>query len=174
MEKYLETGKIVNTHGVRGFVKAEAWCDSPKVLADLSCVYVLKNGSFEKIKILNSSLHKGFVLLHLEGCDDLDTAIAWKNTVLYADRNDISLNEGDYFIADLIGLSVYDANTNRCYGKILQVINRGASDIYEIEMPNRRLTYLPAVAEFVQKIDLEQGVFVTPIPGFFDEEETDA
>ncbi len=169
MEKYLETGKIVNTHGVRGTVKAETWSDTPQTVMQLPCIYFKKGQAYLPIKILHASQHKSHVLLDLEGCTDLDQALQYKDTIFYADRNDISCKDGQYFIADLIGLSVFDFSTKQCYGTLSSVFNRGASDIYEIKMPNQKMAYLPAVAEFVAKIDLKQGIFVTPIPGFFDE-----
>ncbi len=169
MEKYLETGKIVNTHGVRGTVKVEPWCDTPQILMQLPCIYIHQNQNFRPVKILRASQHKNHILLDLEGCTDLDLALQYKNRIIYAERNDIPREDGRHFIADLIGLSVFDLNTKRCYGTLRSVFNRGASDIYEIEMPNQKIAYLPAVQEFVAKIDLEQGIYVTPIPGFFDE-----
>ncbi len=169
MKKYLPCGKIVGTHGVRGDVKAEAWCDSPQVLASLTTLYLESKDDFSPIAVTHAAVHKGMVLLHLQGCDSLDDAILWKGKELFADRADIPLAEGSHFIADLIGLPVYDANSGKRYGIIRDVLNRGASDIYEIEMPNQKMAYLPAVAEFVQKTDLENGITVTPIDGFFDE-----
>ncbi len=169
MQQYLPCGIIVGTHGVRGDVKADAWCDSPQILAALSHIYLKENEAYRPIAITHASIHKGMVLLHLEGCDSLDDAILWKGKEFFADRADIPLEEGAHFIADLIGLCVIDANTERNYGIITDVINRGASDIYEIRMPNQKTAYLPAVSEFVAKTDLKKGIFVTPIPGIFDE-----
>ncbi len=169
MKKYLPCGKIVGTHGVRGDVKAEAWCDSPQILAALTTLYLENKDGFSPITLTHAAVHKGMVLLHIQGCNTLDDAILWKGKEIFADRADIPLAEGSHFIADLIGLPVYDAHDGKCYGIIRDVLNRGASDIYEIEMPNKKMAYLPAVAEFVQKTDLENGITVTPIDGFFDE-----
>ncbi len=176
MESYLQTGQIVSTHGVKGTVRVQPWADSAQVVADLPCVYVKCGAEYRPYPVLHGAVQNGMVLLTIEGCNTLDEAAAMKNTVLYAKRSDIPLQEGDYFIADLIGLSVTDADTRRIYGKIVNVYNRGASDIYEIEMPNRKIAYLPAVKEFVTATDLTAGIEVRPIPGIFDEwgEATDA
>ena len=167
-EKYLECGKIINTHGVKGTVKAESWCDSPYILADLERVYTEENGKAKKYKVINASVFKQFVLLELEGVYGMDAAIAMKNKILYASRDDIELDEGDFFIADLIGLPVIDANSGKEYGKLSDVINTGASDIYVIKTPGGE-AMMPAVEEFVKEIDLEKGIFVTPIEGMFEE-----
>ncbi len=174
MHSYLQTGQIVSTHGIKGTLRVQPWADSASVVANLPCVYIKCGEEFVPYPVIYGAVQKGMVLLTLKGCNTIEAAIAMKNTILYAKRSDIAINEGDFFIADLIGLPVIDATTARKYGTVVQVYNRGASDIYEIERPNHKMAYLPAVKEFIAKIDLEQGVFVTPIPGIFDEwEEAD-
>lgn len=166
-KSYLECGKIVNTHGVAGAVKIDPWCDSPETLASLKKIYFLNNGKYDKVKIIKASVFKRFVLATLEGVNDIDAAAALKETVIYASRNDLPLNEGDHFIEDLIGLPVIDAESGNKYGTLSGVINTGASDIYEIETENG-MRMMPAVDEFVKEIDLEKGIFITPIEGMFD------
>ena len=168
MEKYLEAGVIVNTHGVDGAVMIKSFCDSNAVLASLGTLWIKRNGEFAPIKVKRASEHRGMVLCRLEGIDDLNTAIKYKNVTVYADREDLPLAEGAHFIADLIGLPVINADTGKVYGKLTDVTNTGASDIYEIETENGA-RYMPAVAEFVDRIDLEQGIFVRPIEGMFHE-----
>ena len=164
---YLECGKIVNTHGVAGAVKIAPWCDSPETLASLKKIYFLNNGKYEKVKILKASVFKRFVLATLDGVCDIDAAAALKETVIYASRNDLPLEDGDHFIEDLIGLPVIDMESGIKYGTLVGVINTGASDIYEIETENG-VRMMPAVDEFVKEIDIENGIFITPIEGMFD------
>ena len=97
----------------------------------------------------------------------MDQAMELKGTVIYAKRDDFSLAEGEYFIADLIGLDVVHADTGKKYGKLVELINRGASDIYVIETPNGE-RMMPAVDEFVDHVELEKGIFVRPIEGMLD------
>ena len=166
MEKkqYLECAIIINTHGVRGDVKLESLCDSPEVLADLKRVFVLENGKYREIKVTHTSVFKQFVLATLEGVTDMDQAAAMKGTTLYASRDDFELEEGDYFIADLIGLPIIDVDDGKTYGTVKEVINRGASDIYVVKTPNGE-RMMPVVEEFVKKVDLDKGIFVKTIPG---------
>ena len=165
-KKFLECGKIINTHGVKGTVKAESWCDSPYILADLERVYTEENGRPKEYKVMNASVFKQFVLLELEGVVGMDAAIAMKNKTIYANRDDIELEEGDFFIADLIGLSVIDIDSGEKYGEVTDVINNGASDIYVIKTGNGE-AMMPAVDEFVKEIDLDKGIYVRPIEGMF-------
>ena len=166
-EKYLECGKIINTHGIKGVVKVESWCDSPEILAELERIYTEENGRAVEYKVINSTVFKQFVLFELEGVFGMDAALAMKNKIIYVSRDDIELEEGDYFIADLINLPVIDADSGREYGRITDVINTGASDIYVIKTEKGE-AMMPAVEEFVVEIDLDRGVFVRPIEGMFE------
>lgn len=171
MEKkqYLECAIIINTHGVRGDVKLESLCDSPEVLASLERVFTLEGGKYREIKVTHSSVFKQFVLATLEGVTDMDQAAAMKGTTLYASRDDFELDEGDYFIADLIGLPVVDIDSGKTYGTIKDVINRGASDIYVVKTPSGE-RMMPVVEEFVKKVDLDNGIFVKTIPGLLSDD----
>lgn len=165
--QYLECGKIVNTHGVKGAVKLESWCDSPAVLASLKCIYTSQKGQYIPVKVLRASVFKQFVIMELDGVNDIDAAMLLRGTVIYANRSDFHLEEGDYFIADLLGLPVMDVATEQVYGTLKEVINRGASDIYVINTPaGERM--MPVVDEFVKRIDVEKGIFVAPIEGMLD------
>lgn len=167
-KKYLECGKIVNTHGVKGAVKLESWCNSPYDLAELDRLFIEKDGGVKELKVKHASVFKQFVIAEIVGIDDFDTALAMKNTVVYAAREDFRLDEGDYFIADVIGLPVIDANSGEKYGTLKDIINRGASDIYVVDTPyGERM--MPAVDEFVKEVNIEKGIFITPIEGMFGE-----
>ena len=168
-KQFLECGIIINTHGVRGDVKLESLCDSPEVLASLERVFVLEGGNYREIEVKHTSIFKQFVLATLEGVDDMDKAIAMKGTTLYANRDDFELGEGDYFIADLLGLPVIDNIDGKVYGKIKDVVNRGASDIYVVTTPTGE-RMMPVVDEFVKRVDLESGVYVETIPGLLSDD----
>lgn len=167
MKEYLECGKIANTHGVRGGLVIESWCDTPDVLASLGEIYFEKNGSYSPMKIKKASIYKGRVLCELSGIDTLEAAAALKNTIVFARRGDLPVAQGAFFVQDLIGLDVYEQGTGEKYGKLTDVISGAASELYEIE--NERGKFLiPAVKEFVKEIDLEKGIFIKAIEGMFE------
>ena len=168
MEKYLEIGKIVNTHGFRGDVKAQSWCDFPEVMTELDVIYRKVKGEYVGLEVEKSSVHKGMVLLKLSGIDDFDKANALREEVIYADRDDIVREEGSFFIADLIGLDVIDADSGKVYGKLKEVMQYGIHDIYAVKTEKGEVL-IPVVEEFVKKVSLEEGIFVKPIEGMFDE-----
>ncbi len=165
---YLECGKIINTHGCQGGVKLEAWCNTPADLAALERLFVAEKGGYREIKVLRASVFKQFVIAELEGIADMDAAIALKNTIVYAAREDFDLGEGEYFICDLVGLEVIDADNGRVYGTLLETVNRGASDIYVVNTDSGE-RMIPAVPEFIDRIEIDRGIFVRPIPGMLED-----
>ncbi|MBQ4120630.1 MAG: 16S rRNA processing protein RimM [Clostridia bacterium] len=164
-ELYIEAGKIANTHGIGGDAVVDSYCDAPEVLKALRSLYIKSGSEYKKLIIKKASLFKGRVLFHFEGYDSIEAAIPLKNRLLYAEREEFCLDEGEYFIVDLIGLSVYDVDSGECYGKVTDVLNYGASDIYEIEKPDKKKAYVPVVPEFVKKVDLESGIYLSVIEG---------
>ena len=164
---YIECGKIINTHGCHGGVKLESWCNTPEVLASLKSLYLLSGGNYTEHRVLRASVFRQFVVAELEGIADMDAALALKNTVVYARRSDIPLDEGEYFIADLIGLPVRGASTGKLYGTLKETINRGASDIYVVDTPDGD-RMIPAVPEFIRSIDPDTEILVSPIEGMLD------
>ncbi len=167
MSSYIECGRIVNTHGCRGGVKIESWCDTPEILSSMSRVFVQKGSEYREYRVKRSSVFRQFVLMELSGIEDMDTAMALKNTVLWADREDFHLPEGTYFIADLIGVPVLDADSNEVLGHVTELINRGAQDIYVVETPQGE-RMIPAVDEFVVSVSVKDGLRVRPISGMLD------
>ena len=166
-KKYLECGKIINTHGVHGAVKLESWCNSPAELAALKRLFIMTGDQVTEFTVRKASVFKQFVIAEIREIDDFDAAMALRNTVLYAAREDFALEEGEVFIADMIGLSVIDVDNGHIYGTLVDVINRGASDIYVIRTPDGE-RMMPAVEEFVKRVDVDSGIYISPIEGMFD------
>ena len=164
---YIECGKIINTHGCFGGLKLESWCNSPEELARLKKLYIKNDGEFVKHIVEKASVFKQFVIVTLNDIKSMDEALALKNTVVYALRKDFHLEDGEYFIADLSGLEVIDADSGMVYGTLSEVINRGASDIYVVKTDEGE-RMIPAVPEFVKSVDIKKGIFVTPISGMLD------
>lgn len=163
--RLLETGKIVTTHGIRGEVRAEVWSDGPELLLELELLY-REDGT--PLHIEYSRVHRGALNLKLRGYDDIDSAMALIGTVLYLDRDDFELEEGTYFIKDLMGLSVVDAGTGETYGTIIQVQPTGANDVYHVQA-GERVLLVPAIPQVVRQVDLESGqMLITPLEGLFD------
>ena len=164
---YIECAKVINTHGCHGGIKLESWCNTPEDLAELKRVFFVRNGVYSESKVEKASVFKQFVIFTLDNVNSMDEAMALKDSVVYALKEDFQLEEGEFFISDLIGVNVIDDTTGKIYGTVSDVINRGASDIYVVKTPDGE-RMIPVVPEFVKNIDVNKGVFVTPISGMLD------
>ncbi len=160
--------KIINTHGCRGTVKAEFYANSAEDLIYLQTVYIRKGQDFEPHRVLHAGVHKGFLLLDLEGVQDMNAAEALKNVELFASRSDFTLDENEYFEEDVIGKPVIDLDTGVCYGTVQEIENRGAQDLYVVVKDGQE-HLLPARPEFIGRVT-DEALFVTPIPGLLDDE----
>lgn len=166
--EYPECGKIINTHGCRGGVKIEPWCDSPEVFASLPAVY-LKNGTGTvRLPVRRASVFRRFVFAELEGVNTMEQAEELRGKILYARREDLGLSPDTVLVAELIGMPVFDARTGGKLGVMKEVIHPGATDIYVIDT-GKGEAMVPAVPEFVQEIDAKKGVLLAPIEGMFDD-----
>ncbi len=166
-ERFLEAGKIVRSHGVRGELCLEPWADSAEFLLQVKDFYFDRVGT-QSAGLLASRPHKGRLLVTLRGVDSVEKADALRGRVLFLDREDVRLEKGQYFLQDLIGLRAVDGRTGQEYGTLAEVLNTPANDVYRIVKGDREYLF-PAVSHMIQETDLEGGVIrLLPIPGIFD------
>ncbi len=148
MPNLLECGRIINTHGVRGELKVEPWCDSPDLFGQLTRLYV----GGQPYQLETARPHKSFMLCKLAGIDSLEQAMALKNQTLFLDRAEVPLEEGAYFIADILGFEAYDRRTESVIGALREIRPAPSADLYCIEREGREIL-IPAVPAFVHKVD---------------------
>ena len=168
-KQFLEAGKVVGTHGLRGEVRVECWCDSPDFLAQFASLY-FEDG---KVKLsVKSRPHKNIVLSKIKDIDTVEDAEKLRGRVLYINRDDVKLPEGKNFIQDLIGCKVLDAdNKSICYGEISDVFKTGANDVYTVKNGEREYL-VPVVESIVTLKNVDEGfVLVKPIKGLFGNED---
>lgn len=164
----MEAGKIVGTHGVRGELRVDPWCDSAQFLSQFETLYN-QDGS-KAYPVLRSRVHKSLLLLTLEGITSIEQADAMRGTVLYLKRSDAVLPEGRYFIADLLGITVYDVDTGACYGKLTDVYQTGANDVYQITGEDQKPYLIPVIDQVVLETDIPgRTMKIRPIKGIFDD-----
>lgn len=147
----IETGKIVNTHGIRGELRLQPWADTPESLLGITSIYI----DGEPIKLNSAKKHKSNLIISLEGIEDIDAAIKLKNKVVSVLRSEIALEEGTFFVADLIGLQAIDAETGDVLGTLEDVLDLPAHKVYVIK--GERELLIPAVPEFIAETNLEKG-----------------
>ena len=168
-KRYLEIGKITNVHGLAGEVKVYPWCDDAAFLCSFDVLYTDKNGK-HAVGIERARIQQNMVIMKLAGTNTRDQAEKLRNTILYMDRDDVELDEGCYFIQDLIGLEVHDADSDKVWGTIRDVMQTGANDVYCIWNDAEQREYLvPAIPDVVLETNIEAGTMtIRPLEGLFD------
>ena len=148
---YLEVGKILNTHGVRGELKVQPWLDSPLLFQQLPALSV--NGQTYTIRSVRSQGPN--VLVMLEGIDSIDDALPLKGKIASARREDIPLEEGRHFVADLIGLKAKNTDTGAFFGTVTEISEYPAHDVSVVQ--GEKTYLIPDVPAFVREINVEEG-----------------
>ena len=165
MEQFLNVGQIVNTHGVKGEVKVFPLTDDPMRFKKLKKV-IIDN---KEVQILSYKFQKDRVILKLEGVDTMDDAIRLKGKYLKVSREDaVKLPKDTYFIADLIGCSVFDTNETPL-GEVYDVIKTGSNDVYWVKGIKELL--IPVLKEIVLDINVEdKKIVIKPVKEWQDED----
>ena len=169
MKKYLEIGKIVSTHGIKGEVRVQPWCDSSDFLCEFETLYF--DEGKKSVDIIRARVQKNVVIMQLDGVDTVEEAQNLRNKILYMDRDDVELDEGTYFIQDLIGLVCIDADGGGEIGKITDVLETAANDVYEITSAEGKKYLIPAIPDVVLETDLDGNTMtIRKMEGLFDDE----
>lgn len=170
IKEFLELGQIVGTHGVRGEMRLNPWCDSPEFAAKFKTVYFDEKGT-QPVKVVSCRPHGNVALIRLTGVNSANDAEKMRNTVLYIRRGDAHLPHGTWFISELIGCEVYDADDRtHVYGTLSEVMQTGANDVWAVKENNGREYLVPAVKSVVIETDVEQNsVYIRPLKGIFDD-----
>ena len=166
MTKYLEIGQIVNTFGIKGMVKVKPFTDNIERFSNLEKIYIKNKSGQTEYKIQEVKYHKNMVLIKFEGIENPEQADLLRNAYLEVDREHaVPLEEGTYYIVDLIGLEVY-TEEGKLLGKVDDIYNTGANDIYVIKDELGKQVLLPGIKDVIKNVDLEGGkIIVHLIPG---------
>ena len=157
MSEFLEIGQIVNTFGIKGMVKVAPFTDDITRFDDLKNVVVVTRKERKTFEIEEVKYHKNMVLLKLKGIDKVEEAENLKNSYLEIERSQAAkLDEGTYYIVDILGLEVYTDN-NQFLGRVNDIFNTGSNDIYVVKDEMGKQILLPAIKEVIQKIDLDNN-----------------
>lgn len=147
------------------------WCDSPEFVKEFRTLYFDSNGSCA-VRLKAVRPHGNIVLLKLEGVDTVEDAQKLRGKMLYMKRSDAKLPEGHFFIAELIGCKVFDADDGSiCYGELTDVSETGANDVWHIT--NEKGEYLiPSIPDVVIETDVAADrILIRPLKGIFDDED---
>ncbi len=157
MEEMLRVGVISSTHGIKGEVKVFPTTDDPARFTDLKEVTLDTKKGLEPLKIQTVRFFKNMVILKFEGYDDINAIERYKGMDLLIRRDQaVELGEGEHFIADLIGLMVI-TDEGQTLGRLKDVLQTGANDVYVVEMEGRKEVLIPAIKPCILDVDLAAG-----------------
>lgn len=166
MEDLLQVGVITTTHGVRGEVKVFPTTDDPARFKKLKQVILDTGKEKIELEIAGVKFFKNMVILKFKGIDDINDVERYRKKSLYVTReNAVKLKKNEYFIADLIGLSV-NSDEGENLGEITDVLQTGANDVYVISKAGASDILLPAIKDCVKNVDIDGGTMeVHLLPG---------
>ena len=162
----LEIGQIVNTFGIKGMVKVKPFTDDIRRFDELKTVYVEKNSNQTEYEIEEVKYHKDMVLIKFKGIDKVEQAEMLRNSYLTVSRDSVEkLEEGRYYIVDLLGLEVY-TDEQILLGTLEDIFNTGSNDIYVVKGKQGKQILLPAIQDVIKQIDIEnKKIIVHLLPG---------
>lgn len=160
MKKRLEVGQIVNTFGIKGFVKVKPWVNDIERFDDLKKVYVKIKKEEKELEIEEVKYHKDMVLIKFKGIETVEQAETLRNLYLEINREDaIPLEEGTYFIADLLESDVY-TDEGELLGKLEDIYNSGSKDIYVVKNELGKTILLPGIPEVIKEVNIEKSKII--------------
>lgn len=161
---YVEIGKIINTHGVRGHVKVMPFTDYPERFRKMKSVFLQKrNGNVTEYAIEEVKYVKNTVLLKLQGVNDMDAAQLLKDSLLVVERKDaVKLPKDTYYIFDLIDCKVYEQE--EYLGIVTDVLETGSNDVYVVKDENEKELLIPALGWVVLSVDIANKKIQVQLP----------
>lgn len=169
IKEYLEIGKITSTHGIKGEMRVQPWCDTPEYMKSFKTLYLDKKG--EKPIAVKSRPNGNMVIMKIQGVDTVESAAEYRNKIIYMKRSDAKLPDGTWFIQELIDCTVIDADDEDIvYGVISDISQTGANDVWHIKKDDKEYL-IPAIPDVVIDTDVVKGIIkIRPLKGIFDDE----
>ena len=166
MTEYFEIGQIVNTFGIKGMVKVKPFTENIEQFEELQKIYIKNKDGKKEYKIQEVKYHKQMILIKFEGIENPEDADLLRGSYLLINRKDAKpLEEGTYYIVDLLGLEVY-TDEGVLLGKVDDIFNTGSNDIYVVKDELGKQVLLPGIDDVIKEVDLEnKKIIVHIIPG---------
>lgn len=169
-KQYIETGKITGTHGIRGEMRVQPWCDTPEDLTRYRTLY-LDEGGGQSLQAEQMRVHKSMVIVKAKGIDTVAQAEAYRGKIVYVSRKDLHLAPGRYLVEDLIGCRVLHSENGGLLGELTDVSQTGANDVWHIVKQGQEYL-IPAIPSVVKQVEVEKGeIYILPLKGIFEDED---
>jgi len=164
---YLVIGEILRPHGVIGELRTRILTQHPEHLQELDSVYLAKDPESPKVTqytVEKVRMHQGYALFKFKGIDDRDAADKLRQLfVMVATQDAVPLEEGEFYLYQLIGLNV-QTDDGQTLGKLTEVLETGANDVYIVESPRYGEVLIPATDETILETNIEAGFIIVKLP----------
>lgn len=174
MTEFLNVGKIVNTHGIRGEVRVISQTDFPdeRYRKGQRLTLFRENKAPLELTVAGHRKHKNFDLLTFEGYPTINDVEPLRDGILKVSKDELSeLTENEYYYHEIIGLTVIDEQA-RELGKIKEILSPGANDVWVVQRKGKKDALIPYIESVVKQIDLDKGEVHIEIPeGLLDDED---
>lgn len=166
-KEFLEAGKIVGTHGIRGMVRIQPWSDDCEFLCGFKRFFI-GNAKLETA-VTDVRPNGRVVIAKLDGVDSVEAAERLRESIVFIKRDDTDIPEGRYFVSEIIGCKVFDAKTDKLLGILSDVSQTGANDVWHIESDGKEYL-VPAIDDVIVSVDIESDIVkINVLEGIFDE-----
>lgn len=171
MTKFVSVGKILNFHGIQGEAKVGFSKNQQDFFCSLKKVFIKVEQDYIPLKIKNIRLHKNFAIVKFDGINSINELMEYKNCLLFIEEETIreSLEEDEFLIDELVGLEVFDENSNKV-GFVVGVSNNGATDLLSVKTKSKKISLIPFVKAIVTNVSIkEKRITINKLEGLIDE-----
>ena len=170
MTKYISVGKILNFHGIKGEAKVGFTKNQEDFILMLDKVYVQEGAQYIPLDVENVRINKNFALFKFKGIDSINDLMEYKGKLLFVDEDTIreNLEEDEFLIDELVGLSVFDENDKKL-GFVVGVSNNGASDLLSVKTNSKHICLVPFVQAIIRKVSIsDKKIIINNIEGLLE------
>ncbi len=171
MDDYVSVGKILNFHGIKGEAKVGFSQNRQDFFMGLDSVYVKTGHEYKELKILSVRFNKKFLIVKFDGVNSIDELLPYKGCLLFVKEETIreNLDEDEFLIDELVGMGVYDKETNESLGFVIGVSNNGAADLLSVKTNTKHVCLIPFVKAIVPDVDIKnKKIIINNIEGLLE------
>lgn len=171
MTKYISVGKIVNFHGIKGEARVGYSKNQQEFFLSLKSVFVKIGNEYRELNIDSVRQNKNFLIVKFEGIDSINDIIPLKGCLLFVEEDVVreNLEEDEFLIDELVGLSVFDNENGKNLGFVIGVSNNGASDLISVKTNSKKISLIPFVKAIVPVVDIKnKKIMINNIEGLLE------
>jgi 16S rRNA processing protein RimM len=171
MTRYVSVGKILNFHGIKGEARIGYSKNQQEFFLSLDFVYIKDGNDYKRLNIKSSRPHKNMIIVKFEGIESINEILPLKGELLFVEDSVIreNLKEDEFLIDELVGLEVFDIETEQKLGFVVGVSNNGASDLISVKTNSKKVCLIPFVKAIVPEVDItNKKILINNIEGLLE------